>query len=450
VSWVPKSIRGQEIKRDLKTGLFERRRIIHDGTDGADGTSWPSSSATATATSPSLGGIVSGIGYTSHNHSSSSSSSSTAYSKAKSSSNGKCYQNENDVDANENKNNDANVNGSMVGRLVEYEHLLEASEQERRELEAKILFLTTNTANQHATHQQGGQQLDDRGMKGIEHGVRTTKRVLYDSDMNGIVLGMKGIVGYVHSRSHSKAKNVQIGDQIVAINQHSILLFEEENDEEEEQEEEGTLFKEKCLYEYVPNNMFDNDPHLLTTFLYNERNSNQNGIIDITYRSIFALPSNSTTATSTVSKRKMMMVKDDVKRVDWIVVPHQSQLDLVPILTNNDLQSNDQSKERQSKDDDLSVYEMKAKIGHVLLRTMNMTVTEPMESNIQLESDGIVLYDTWKGADFGLGPKSVVTYRLLSYTLSTNTTNNNNKKKKKKKMKRSYSNKDNKSQGKLF
>jgi hypothetical protein len=127
----------------------------------------------------------------------------------------------------------------------------------------------------------------------------------------------------------------------------------------------------------------------------------------------------------------------------YILVPMEPQLHLLPTLNDvelnnhsNNSHSNNSSNRNNNHSGNITVLAIKESVV-VGLREKYGWVVEV--ADVILASDGVVLYDTWVGNDFGLGSHSgalvSLSYRCLD--LKQDATFNNNKKKKKKKNKNS-------------
>jgi hypothetical protein len=127
----------------------------------------------------------------------------------------------------------------------------------------------------------------------------------------------------------------------------------------------------------------------------------------------------------------------------YILVPMEPQLHLLPTLNDvelnnhsNNNHSNNSSNRNDNHSGNITVLAIKESVV-VGLREKYGWVVEV--ADVILASDGVVLYDTWVGNDFGLGSHSgalvSLSYRCLD--LKQDATFNNKKKNKKKKNKNS-------------
>ena len=129
----------------------------------------------------------------------------------------------------------------------------------------------------------------------------------------------------------------------------------------------------------------------------------------------------------------------------YILVPMEPQLHLLPTL--NDVELNNHSNNSHSNNNhsnssnnnhsgNITVLAIKESVVAGLREKYGWVVEV---ADVILASDGVVLYDTWVGNDFGLGSHSgalvSLSYRCLD--LKQDATFNNNKKNKKKKNKNS-------------
>jgi len=127
----------------------------------------------------------------------------------------------------------------------------------------------------------------------------------------------------------------------------------------------------------------------------------------------------------------------------YILVPMEPQLHLLPTLNDvelnnhsNNSHSNNSSNRNNNHSGNITVLAIKESVVAGLREKYGWVVEV---ADVILASDGVVLYDTWVGNDFGLGSHSgalvSLSYRCLD--LKQDATFNNNKKKNKKKNKNS-------------
>ena len=127
----------------------------------------------------------------------------------------------------------------------------------------------------------------------------------------------------------------------------------------------------------------------------------------------------------------------------YILVPMEPQLHLLPTLNDvelnnhsNNSHSNNSSNRNNNHSGNITVLAIKESVVAGLREKYGWVVEV---ADVILASDGVVLYDTWVGNDFGLGSHSgalvSLSYRCLD--LKQDATFNNNKKNKKKKNKNS-------------
>ena len=123
----------------------------------------------------------------------------------------------------------------------------------------------------------------------------------------------------------------------------------------------------------------------------------------------------------------------------YILVPMEPQLHLLPTLNDvelnnhsNNTHSNNSSNRNNNHSGNITVLAIKESVVAGLREKYGWVVEV---ADVILASDGVVLYDTWVGNDFGLGSHSgalvSLSYRCLD--LKQDATFNNNKKNKKNK-----------------